>query len=121
MGNAVVDRVVSAHRTPDLLFEYAETAEVPGLDASVEMQQGVLKDRGMSGREDETVTIGPCRVSRVVLEHAAAENVTEWCERHRRALMAAVRSQRAVHGQPADERNGEGILFSAEGHAKQAS
>ena len=40
-------RVVSAHRTPDLLFEYAETAEKRGLEAIIAGAGGAAHLPGM--------------------------------------------------------------------------
>ena len=42
-GVAFETRVVSAHRTPDLLFEYAETAEARGLQAIIAGAGGAIE------------------------------------------------------------------------------
>jgi len=47
LGVAHEVRVVSAHRTPDLLFEYAETAESRGLEAIIAGAGGAAHLPGM--------------------------------------------------------------------------
>ena len=70
------------------------------------VQHDVLERAGVAIREHEPVAIGPVRVGRVMFHDTAVEDVAEGSERHRGALVAAVRSERAVHRDPADQRDG---------------
>ncbi len=45
-------KVVSAHRTPDLLFDYAETAEERGLEVIIARGGGAAHLPGMRGEDD---------------------------------------------------------------------
>ncbi len=67
----------------------------------------------MTVRQDEVVTVGPGRIGGIELHDPAEEHVAEWCERHRRALVAAVGAQRGVHGKPAD--HGDRLLVEVGG------
>jgi 5-(carboxyamino)imidazole ribonucleotide mutase len=51
-------RVVSAHRTPDLLFEYAETARARGLKAIIAGAGGAAHLPGMLAAKTQTPVLG---------------------------------------------------------------
>jgi len=51
-------RVVSAHRTPDLLFEYAATAEVRGLEVIIAGAGGAAHLPGMCASKTELPVLG---------------------------------------------------------------
>lgn len=51
-------RVVSAHRTPDLLFEYAETAEARGLEVIVAGAGGAAHLPGMAAAKTVLPVLG---------------------------------------------------------------
>ena len=51
-------RVVSAHRTPDLLFEYAETALEKGLKAIIAGAGGAAHLPGMTAAKTRVPVIG---------------------------------------------------------------
>jgi 5-(carboxyamino)imidazole ribonucleotide mutase len=51
-------RVVSAHRTPDLLFEYAETAKARGLKAIIAGAGGAAHLPGMLAAKTQTPVLG---------------------------------------------------------------
>ncbi len=52
------DRVVSAHRTPDLLFEYAATARERGLKASMAGAGGAAHLPGMTAAKTSLPVLG---------------------------------------------------------------
>src|SRR5271165_5351991 len=51
-------RVVSAHRTPDLLFEYAASAEARGLEVIVAGAGGAAHLPGMTAAKTELPVLG---------------------------------------------------------------
>jgi 5-(carboxyamino)imidazole ribonucleotide mutase len=51
-------RVVSAHRTPDLLFEYAETAEARGLEVIIAGAGGAAHLPGMTAAKTVLPVLG---------------------------------------------------------------
>ncbi len=57
-GVAFETRVVSAHRTPDLLFEYAETAEARGLQAIIAGAGGAAHLPGMLAAKTHLPVLG---------------------------------------------------------------
>ncbi|WP_148717381.1 5-(carboxyamino)imidazole ribonucleotide mutase [Chitinolyticbacter meiyuanensis] len=57
-GVAFECRVVSAHRTPDLLFEYAETAEARGLTAIIAGAGGAAHLPGMLAAKTTVPVLG---------------------------------------------------------------
>ncbi|WP_269531686.1 5-(carboxyamino)imidazole ribonucleotide mutase [Chitinimonas sp. BJYL2] len=57
-GVAFEARVVSAHRTPDLLFEYAETAEARGLKAIIAGAGGAAHLPGMLAAKTTIPVLG---------------------------------------------------------------
>ena len=57
-------RVVSAHRTPDLLFEYAAAAEGRGLEVIIAGAGGAAHLPGMTARQDGCCRCSACRSSR---------------------------------------------------------
>ena len=57
-GVAFETRVVSAHRTPDLLFEYAETAEARGLQAIIAGAGGAAHLPGMLAAKTTVPVLG---------------------------------------------------------------
>lgn len=57
-GIAFEARVVSAHRTPDLLFEYAETAEARGLKAIIAGAGGAAHLPGMLAAKTTIPVLG---------------------------------------------------------------
>ena len=75
----------------------------------------------MASREHETVTITPVGVTRVVMHDATEENVGKWSERHSGSLVAAVRDEWAIHGDPTDHRNGLRILLLSKRHERDIS
>ncbi len=58
LGVAYEVRVVSAHRTPDLLFEYAEKAEARGLEAIVAGAGGAAHLPGMAASKTLLPVLG---------------------------------------------------------------
>ena len=58
LGIAHETRVVSAHRTPDLLFEYADTAEQRGLKVIIAGAGGVAHLPGMTAAKTSLPVIG---------------------------------------------------------------
>lgn len=57
-GVAFETKVVSAHRTPDLLFEYAETAEAKGLKAIIAGAGGAAHLPGMLAAKTTIPVLG---------------------------------------------------------------
>ncbi len=88
------------------LLQVVELEAVPG-----QVQQRVLQDRRMAVGQHEPVAVGPFRIGGIVLHDPRVEDVTERRERHRRALVPAVRLERSVHRHAADERDGLLGLF----------
>ena len=58
LGIAHETRVVSAHRTPDLLFEYADTAEQRGLKVIIAGAGGAAHLPGMTAAKTSLPVIG---------------------------------------------------------------
>jgi 5-(carboxyamino)imidazole ribonucleotide mutase len=58
LGIAHEVRVVSAHRTPDLLFEYASTAETRGLTAIIAGAGGAAHLPGMTAAKTRVPVLG---------------------------------------------------------------
>ncbi len=58
LGVAYETRVVSAHRTPDLLFEYAETAAARGLQAIIAGAGGAAHLPGMLAAKTTVPVLG---------------------------------------------------------------
>ena len=58
LGVAYEKRVVSAHRTPDLLFEYAESAEARGLQVIVAGAGGAAHLPGMAAAKTALPVLG---------------------------------------------------------------
>jgi 5-(carboxyamino)imidazole ribonucleotide mutase len=58
LGVAFETRVVSAHRTPDLLFEYAETAEARGLEVIIAGAGGAAHLPGMLAAKTALPVLG---------------------------------------------------------------
>ncbi len=58
LGVAYEQRVVSAHRTPDLLFEYAATAEARGLQVIVAGAGGAAHLPGMAAAKTALPVLG---------------------------------------------------------------
>ena len=58
LGIAHEARVVSAHRTPDLLFEYAETAQCRGLKAIIAGAGGAAHLPGMCAAKTQVPVLG---------------------------------------------------------------
>ena len=79
-----------------------------------EEQHRVLEDRRVTPGEDEPVTVGPCRVGRVETHHPRVEDVRERGERHCRPLVAALRRERSIHGEPPYEGKCLCVLFIGE-------
>jgi len=66
LGIAHEVRVVSAHRTPDLLFEYAETAESRGLTCIIAGAGGAAHLPGMMAAKSAVPVLGVPIESRVL-------------------------------------------------------
>ncbi len=64
---------------------------------------------------------GQCGIGGIVAQHPAVEHVGEWRERHRRALVAAVGGQWAVHGHSSHEGDRELVLFRSQSHAGEGT
>ena len=63
----------------------AERLQVIELETeSAEVELNVLRERGVTAREDETVAAGPVRVSRVMLHDALIQQIRRGSEAHRR-------------------------------------
>lgn len=58
LGVSFEVRVVSAHRTPDLLFEYASTAEARGLDVIIAGAGGAAHLPGMTAAKTALPVLG---------------------------------------------------------------
>lgn len=58
LGVAFEQKVVSAHRTPDLMFEYAETAKQRGLQLIIAAAGGAAHLPGMVAAKTELPVIG---------------------------------------------------------------
>ena len=58
LGIAFETRVVSAHRTPDLLFEYAETARSRGLEVIIAGAGGAAHLPGMTAAKTSLPVLG---------------------------------------------------------------
>ena len=58
LGIAFETRVVSAHRTPDLLFEYAETARARGLEVIIAGAGGAAHLPGMTAAKTSLPVLG---------------------------------------------------------------
>jgi 5-(carboxyamino)imidazole ribonucleotide mutase len=58
LGVPYETRVVSAHRTPDLLFEYAETAQGRGLEVLIAGAGGAAHLPGMAAAKTELPVLG---------------------------------------------------------------
>ena len=58
LDNAFEARVVSAHRTPDLLFEYASTAEARGLEVIIAGAGGAAHLPGMCAAKTTIPVLG---------------------------------------------------------------
>ena len=97
-------------------FPLPERPQVVHLQAAArEVQERVLEDGRVAVREHEPVAVGPGRVRGVVPHDAAEQDVTERRQRHGRALVAGLRRQRRVHGQPADDVDGLLVELGGEG------
>jgi len=105
------------NRTP--LSEIAEIVEFHCV--ALEIQQRVLQNRRVPIAENETITVMPQRLLRVMLHHPAVQHVTEWSERHRGALMTALGSKRSIHRQATDHCDCEAIVARPQSgcHASQ--
>ena len=77
---------------------------------AVEVQQRILQDRSMTVAENESITIGPQRLTRIMFHYSAVQHMGEWCERHRRALVATLGGQWRIHRHTANHRHGETIV-----------
>ena len=87
-------------------FPLAELLQVVEFEpVAGQEQQRVLQDRGVPVGQDEAIAVGPVRVARIVAHHPAVQHVAQRSERHRRALVAALRLQRCIHRHPANERD----------------
>lgn len=58
LGVSYEKRVVSAHRTPDLMFEYAETAKTRGIEVIIAGAGGAAHLPGMVAAKTELPVIG---------------------------------------------------------------
>ena len=58
LGVPYETRVVSAHRTPDLLFEYASTAEKRGIEVIIAGAGGAAHLRGMAASKTVLPVLG---------------------------------------------------------------
>ena len=67
-----------------------------------QVQQRVEQHRGVAGREDEAVAVGPDRVLRVEAQELLPQAVGHRRHGHRRAGMAGVGRLHGVHRQRAD-------------------
>ena len=88
------------------LLQVVELEAVPG-----QVQQRVLQNRRMAVGQHEPVAVGPFRIGGIVLHDPRVEDVAERRQRHRRALVPAVRLERSVHRHAADQRDGLLGLF----------
>jgi 5-(carboxyamino)imidazole ribonucleotide mutase len=96
-------RVVSAHRTPDLLFEYAATAETRGLQVIIAGAGGAAHLPGMIASKTTLPVLGVPVQSKPVATFAignagatnAALTATAILARHDATLDAALKAYRA--------------------------
>ena len=98
----------------------AELLDVVELEAVAGQEKHrVLQDRGVTVREDEPVAVDPVRIGGGVPHDPAVQHVGERSERHRRALVAALRVERGIHGEPTDQRDGLLFLFRGQRHVSR--
>ena len=67
------------------------------LDAG-KMQHGVEQHRRMSVGQDETVTVRPDRIFRIITQETLPQRVNHWRQSHRRSGMSGVGLLHGVHG-----------------------
>ena len=92
---------------PDLLDRHVLVAE--------QMKQRVEQHRSVSGRQDEAVAVGPCRVHRVELHEAREQHRDDVGGAHRQARVPGVRRLDSVHGEETD-RVRHPVVFFAKCH-----
>jgi hypothetical protein len=95
------------------LTEALEVGQLESVPAQVQVR--VEEDRRVAGGEDETVTVGPRRIGRVVVHDPTEQHVGERRQRHRRSRMARVGFAGRVHGEATDDFHGL-RLDVVEGH-----
>ncbi len=99
----------------------AELLQVLDLEpVAGEAEHRVQEDRRVAGRQHEPISVGPERVSRVVLHHPRPEDVSEGSERHRGARMTRVRALGRIHREASDDVDAE-LFDVGDGHASPLS
>ena len=92
---------------------------------AAQVQQGVEQHRGMAAGEHEAVAPRPARIGRIVAEHLVPERVSDRCQGHGRAGMAALGRLDGIHRQRSNRVNrqridragrGAGTFFDLLGH-----
>ena len=79
------------------------TQVIEGQTKAGKVEERILQDRGMAGREHETVTIRPVGTVGVVAHDSAVQHMSQGSERHCRALVARACRVGGIHCQPADD------------------
>lgn len=77
LGIAFEHRVVSAHRTPDLLFEYAETASARGLQCIIAGAGGAAHLPGMLAAKTTLPVLGVPVPSKYLLGHDSLYSIVQ--------------------------------------------
>src|SRR5436309_455523 len=68
------------------LFDLFERDVVAG-----KIEHAVKQHRSVARRKDETITVRPGRIARIMSEEACPQHIRRWRETHRRARMTGVR------------------------------
>ncbi len=97
------------------LPEVAQVVE--GQPVTREVEHRVEQDRGVPGREDEAVAVGPVGRLGVVVHDPRPQDVGQRSQRHGGAGVAVLRGLGTVHGQPADHVDGALLEVGIRGHA----
>ncbi len=71
-----------------------------------QVQKGIKQHRGMAGRQDKPVAIGPLRILRRVPQEAGPQRVDHRGQPHRRSSMPRLRLLHGVDGERADRIDG---------------
>ena len=98
-----VARLGMARRERSELPELLQVGQLEAL--SGQMQHGVEQDRGVAGRQHETIAVGPGRVGRVIAKDPGEQHMGQRGQRHGGALMARSGPIRPIQGQAPNHRD----------------